>query len=102
MSRQLSFLAEFRDDLQTQAAWYDDKSPGLGAAFVRATDAVVEAIIRWPEASPEVRNRVRRRWLVRFPLSVVYQLTADELLILGVIHGAQDFEQWLQRRRPSA
>ena len=102
MIRRLEFLPEFKDDLQTQAVWHDEKSPGLGMAFVRATDAAVEMIIRWPEACPEVRGQVRRKWLTRFPLAVVYLLSADELLILGVMHGAQEFEAWLQRRRPTA
>lgn len=84
------------------ANWYEDRSPGLGYDFYAEVKDAFSAI----EADPDrfarvefarVEGDVRRRLLERFPYAVVYQLLADEILILAVSHASRDQSFWADR-----
>jgi plasmid stabilization system protein ParE len=47
-------------DLDEAYAWHEARSEGLGEAFLRAVGACFARISSYPEAFPEVANRVRR------------------------------------------
>jgi len=80
-------------DLADAFAWYEERLPGLGTLFVRSVDACLTRVQRYPEASPEVHQRVRRAPLRRFPYGVFYVIRQDRIDVLAVYHA---------RRRPRA
>ena len=65
------------------ARWYDERSPGLGAAFVaavhEATTRILEAPMRW-----RLVSGTRRYLMGRFPFAVVYrEIAEDEVEIVA-------------------
>jgi plasmid stabilization system protein ParE len=66
-SRRLVVTSAAATDLASAYDWYEDQSPGLGAEFLRAVDAVFAAAQRTPTSFPVVRGRTRRALLRRFP-----------------------------------
>ena len=72
-------------ELQDAAAWYDERSPGLGLRFVLAvhtkTDQIAEAPQRWPLAAG-----TRRVLMGRFPYALVYREVAEGIEIVSVAH----------------
>jgi plasmid stabilization system protein ParE len=60
-------------------------------------DASLAAIQRHPLAYPIVFGRLRRAVLRRFPYSVIYDLSGDEILIVACIHGRRDPKRWQDR-----
>jgi plasmid stabilization system protein ParE len=74
------------------AGYYDQKSPGLGGAFVREIEACVASILEQPRAGRQLRGDVRRRLVHRFPYAVVYRIIDGGIRILAVMN---------LRRRPS-
>jgi plasmid stabilization system protein ParE len=84
-------------ELQDAAAWYDERSPGLGLRFVHAvrkkSDEILEAPQRWPLAAGS-----RRVLMGRFPYALVYREVADqEIEIVAVAHLKRSSGYWTGR-----
>lgn len=97
-ARRLVFLETFETDIDSHAAFYNGRRIGLGAAFAKEVSAGIEFVAQWPESCNEVELGVRRKWLNRFPHSIVYRIEDEAIIFIGILHGAQDFETWLGNR----
>ena len=85
-----------RADLRNSVLWYEEKREGLGARFAaevrKAIDMIVLAPHRWP-----IRRGTHRYVLRRFPYTIAYRFTADEVIILAVAHHRLDPGSWESR-----
>jgi plasmid stabilization system protein ParE len=80
-------------ELQAAAAFYTAQvNVGLARAFVDEFERAVNLIASSPQLGATFRGNRRRYFLRKFPYSVIYQITQDELRILALAH---------QRRRPT-
>lgn len=100
MSRRTFFRRVARDDVRSARRWYEERHPGLGAAFLRSIEACIALIERTPELWPRVDGDTRRARLRRFPYVVYYELVGDDILVLAVWHGRRDPHGWRERFRP--
>lgn len=81
-------LAELHDT----ATFYTLKANvGLGLAFVAEFERTANFVLANPLIGAVFRGTRRRYFLRRFPYSIIYQVTAEELRILAIAH---------HRRRP--
>ena len=81
-------LAELND----AAAFYTASANlELGLAFLAEFEHGVNAILVNPKVGALFRGTRRRYLLHRFPYSIIYQISTDELRVIAVAH---------QRRRP--
>jgi hypothetical protein len=64
MSYCLSIHETAEAELNEAAEFYDLKSPGLGSVFLDEVEKGMEIISKFPEASPLVRDRVRKKGLI--------------------------------------
>jgi hypothetical protein len=87
-------------EIDHEVDYYESCSAGLGAELEDEIDAVVEAILQFPRAPPQWRDRPDRRVAVldRFPFSLAYQLRADEIVILALAHMSRRPGYWARRR----
>jgi len=97
MSSTVRFRPEAMAELFEAVDWYESRALGLGTEFLRSLDASLAAIQRHPLAYPIVFGRLRRAVLRRFPYSVIYDLSGDEILIVACIHGRRDPKRWQDR-----
>lgn len=74
--------------------WYEDRLSGLGTSFLSEVEASLAQIGEFPEACPTVHKNVRRALLRRFPYGVFYVVEPTRVVVLGVLHQAQDPERW--------
>ena len=82
-------LAELRD----AAAFYAERGGvELGLAFVEEFERTAQLILDRPDWGMKFRGTCRRCLLRRFPYSIIYQVTANELRVIAVAH---------HRRRPA-
>lgn len=84
----LRFRPEARLDLLEASAWYENRSPGLGAEFVRAVDVAAAGILRFAESFPIAYSNVRMAVLRRFPYALLYVVDSErnEIIVLGCFH----------------
>ena len=90
------FERSARADLRSSVFWYEEKREGLGARFAaevrKAIDLIVLAPHRWP-----IRRGTHRYVLHRYPYTIAYRFTADEVVILAVAHHRLDPGSWESR-----
>ena len=91
------FLAEAEAELEDAQAWYAQRAPGLGQAFVTHVQAAVERIRREPHRFPTVDRDVRRALVRRFPYGVFYLVEPERVVVISVFHSSRDPKRWTSR-----
>ena len=97
VSRSFVVRPEAEAELDEAAAWYSERSRGLGAEFVRVIDAAFSAIERSPQQFPAVYGHVRRAVIRRFPYAILFTASEDEIVVLAVFHSRRDPKHWQLR-----
>ncbi len=97
MTLQLIVSREAQADIEEAIVWFRDISPTLPLRFGRELETIYASILEFPELYPVVHKNFRRALLHRFPYSVFYVLDPPTLLIVGVVHQAQDEATWKRR-----
>src|SRR5438105_15487705 len=95
--RRLLFRLQARSDIAEAADWYEQQNIGLGVDFLRAVNATIASVHRNPKQYQRVRGRLHRAVLRRFPYSVFYVWSEDEVVIVGCVHGKRHPRRWRQR-----
>ena len=63
----LIFTAGALDDVLSARSWYEGQREGLGLAFERSLEAILEKIRRLPMSGKPIAEPFRRAMLRRFP-----------------------------------
>jgi toxin ParE1/3/4 len=88
-------LAELHD----VAAFYTLKANvELGLAFVAELERAVNLVLANPQLGAAFRGTRRRYILRRFPYSIIYRATVEELQILAVAHHRRRPGYWTHRK----
>jgi plasmid stabilization system protein ParE len=83
---------EAQQDLREAAEFYREQAgAALSQSFLAEFEHGVNAILANPKVGAIFRGTRRRYLLRRFPYSIIYQISTDELRVNAVAH---------QRRRP--
>ena len=70
----------------------------LGLAFVAEFERVVRLIVVNPRIGAVFRSTWRRYLLRRFPYSVIYQISTEELRVVAVAHHRRRPGYWAGRK----
>lgn len=97
MNVELGFHPEAEKEVLGSAAWYAERSPVAGQAFLLELDLVVERILEAPERWPLSVHRTRRIVFPRFPFSVYYRVSGDVVEIIAVAHQSRRPGYWQSR-----
>jgi toxin ParE1/3/4 len=91
------FLPPAQEEMTEAARYYQTQSMGLGTEFLAEVEQTIVAIASHPKAAPKVKQDIRRRLLKRFPFGVLFVTTADEIVILAVMHFRRRPGYWQDR-----
>lgn len=98
-------LAEAQAELDDATEWYDNQRAGLGDELLLAVDDALVIIAespeswpRWPDAPARIPP-IRKFVLARFPYAIAYQVHADFICVLGIVHGRRMPLYWIGRGR---
>lgn len=97
----LSRAAE--DEAAEARAWYDAQRPGLGKDFLDSLDRLLPMIESAPRSFSRANDYkgtrdVRKGLLRRFPYKVIFEIRADEtLVVLAVAHSSRRPSYWQDR-----
>ncbi len=98
MSRLLVIHEAAEAEINEAADFYDSRSPGLGTAFIDEIERGIRSISEFPEATPLIRVRVRKKIVARFPYSLIYSVRPDVIRILAVAHHKRRPFYWHHRQ----
>ena len=94
----VSFPVILRDeaevDMAEAALWYERRSLGLGAEFVRSVDACLALVSRQPTLFPVIHREARMALPRRFPYLIIYRVFPDFISVIAVIHGKRHPRRW--------
>lgn len=91
------FLDAARGDLRDAVRYYEAQRAGLGGEFRSEVRSAIERIKNFPEAWRSLSPNTRRCRLHRFPYGVIYQASADDLVIVAVAHLHREPQHWKDR-----
>jgi len=77
--------------------YYNAQRPGLGHEFAVEVQRTFERIRHYPHAWPIFSAHTRRYLTDRFPFGVLYQVTAQVILVGGIMHLKRDPKRWHNR-----
>jgi hypothetical protein len=82
------------------AAWYDTKSPGVGARFLEALDSAGRTLETNAEIYRIRFRDVRRISVAGFPFyGVYYVIRGDEVWVISIHHGRRNPTSLQERHR---
>jgi plasmid stabilization system protein ParE len=65
--------------------------------FRSSVREALERIRENPRQYPEVHRGLRRALTHRFPFSIFYRFTGEDILVIAVVHGARHPDTWRRR-----
>ena len=89
--------AEARTDLQVAAAWYEERTAGLGGEFIDEFLACIDRVEENPESYAAVDRDIRRALLHRFPYAIFYVVEPSHVEVLGLMQCHQHPSIWRTR-----
>ena len=98
MTPRLLVRAAARREIAEGYRWYEERSAGLGAEFLRAVRATLAQIEREPELYPVALDDIRKAPLHRFPYVAYYVVLPRGISVIAVIHGRRHPRRWQSRR----
>jgi len=97
MTLPVIFRRAARAEFDEAADWYEAHQAGLGAAFTRAVQQVLDRIAGQPDYYPEVQDCVREALVRGFPFCVYYREEPGGVLVLSVFHTSRNPSIWQSR-----
>ncbi len=95
-------LAEAEAELLSATLYYEDRQRGLGQDFYERVASTMAGIAQDPLRHPVYEGKrcprsFRRAAVGRFPYFVVYDVRADETLVIAVAHASREPGYWERR-----
>ena len=93
----VSYHQAAEDELLNEIGYLERRVPGLGRRFFAEVQRAEELLARFPESGLELLPSIRKHNLRKFPLSLIYSIEKNGLLILAVAHRRRRPQYWLPR-----
>ena len=98
----LRVLAIAEEEALAAATWYEDRQLGLGQDFLDRYAKALEGIEIQPERFGRLetirsRRQIRRCLLSRFPYAIIFEVLANEIVVLAVPHLHRRPNYWRRR-----
>lgn len=92
-----SIHPEAEAEFEAAAEYYNAQEAGLGDDLYFEVFATIDRIICDPNTWPRFSHRTRRCLCNRFPYSVIYRNTDNEITIFAVAHQSRKPGYWKDR-----
>ncbi len=95
----IAFHPEAYEEMLASARFYEEKAEELGTDFLTAVEETTRRIEKFPEAGPVERGSIRKRLVLGFPFTVLYENQHDRIFIAAVMHQHRRPGYWKDRVR---
>jgi len=90
---------EAREDLREAANFYrDNAGVALSQALLGEFEHSIGLLLEHPRLGARWRHGKRRYLMRRFPFSIIYSISGDQLLVLAVAHQSRRPGYWRGRK----
>ncbi len=90
---------EAAEDLREAAGFYrEEAGEGVSRSFLAEVEGSIERLLEHPGLGPRWRHGKRRLVLRRFPYSLLYAVTSEEIRIFAVAHHSRRQTYWRGRK----
>jgi len=86
----ITFTRKAQNDIDSAYEWYEDQVAALGERFLTVVESALERIGESPYAFPLYENQIRRLVLSRFPYVIYYEVNAEQIIILRILHQSRN------------
>ena len=93
----LEFHPSTYQELNDAYRWYELQSAGLGKDFLDELETAYPLIQTMPDTWPIIFKDFRRYLLKRFPYGVIYQIKADCIWVVAIMHLSRKPDYWVKR-----
>ncbi len=97
--RKVFFHPDTMEEYISTYNWYHEKGPHLADAFAHEIERAIRLIVEAPERWPKYLGKYRRILIRRFPYSLIYTITKEDIFILAVAHGHRRPGYWKNRAK---
>ena len=91
------FHPDARDELFSAITYYNEQSPGLGTEFLEEIKKSVNKIQENPTRWKLLKKQVRQYIVQRFPFSIFYISTPEQVYIVAIAHNKRKPYYWKSR-----
>ena len=84
-------------ELTESAQFYEERLPTLGGQFLDAFESAIREIQNSPRRWRVVESDVRIHLLSKFPFSIYFRVTPDQIRILAIKHHSRHPDYWRGR-----
>jgi len=76
-------------------AYFESKRPGLGASYLDEFEGIISNICNAPHRYPiETQPDIRRIRMKKFPFTILFRKTSDDIQVLAVTHHRRRPQYW--------
>jgi plasmid stabilization system protein ParE len=93
----LSILSVAEVEFSDAASYYEDAEPMLGEVFVEHVTRSINVLSKNPLIGHLIGKRVRKIALRKFPYSLIYVASDDEIVIVAIAHQSRKPRYWRDR-----
>ena len=87
------------EDVEAAFRWYEEQRAGIGLDFLNELQAAYARIAEGPYWYQDLGHGTRRALLRRFPFAVYFNVDAETVLVIAVIHVSRHPSRWQERQR---
>ena len=84
-------------EAESAQLWYADRSEAASIAFIAELTHAVNKITESPNRWPKYHKDTRRYFFPRFPFSLIYRFTEEQLVVIAVMHHRRKPGYWAKR-----
>ena len=96
----LIILAPAAQELSEAVDFYEERQAGLGVEFLAEFQSAASRIRERPLWFEHFERNFRRCRTKRFPYGIIFQLTAESVVVVAVMHLHRDPNYWQERIDP--
>lgn len=93
----IEFLPIAKSELYDAIEYYNLQVQGLGLRYKSEAKETIKRISIFPTAWKEVKPKIRRCIMHKFPYNIYYSIQNNSLLILAIAHQHRKPDYWIDR-----
>ena len=93
----IRFLEIAEIELDEAVRYYNCEAPDLGNDFLKEVLKSLDMIHRFPQSWQPCSKRTRRCQTRRFPYGIIYQIRAEEILVIAIANLHRRPDYWKER-----